>query len=96
MIEAVLRKGRVPAAERKACADCRHCKGAVSWWCKSPEAVRYRGTSIPGVHSCPFWEPCRTAEEVCWVDRWFNPNILIVDAGKPGSSGLQGHKESSK
>jgi hypothetical protein len=87
VIEAVLRKGREPDAERKACADCRHCKGAVSWWCKNPEAVRQRGTSIPGVIKCPFWEPCRTAAEVSWIDRWFNLNILIVDAGKRTSEG---------
>jgi hypothetical protein len=82
MIEAVLRKGREPDAERKACADCRHCKGAVSWWCKNPTAVRENRTSIPMFKGCRHWEPCRTQEQLGFFERWFDINILIVDAGK--------------
>lgn len=37
--------------------DCRHLKAALSWWCTNPNAIKYRGTSIPGVKGCPFFEP---------------------------------------
>lgn len=59
MIEAVLKDGKVPDAEKRSCYDCRHCKAAVSWWCQNKAAIEYRGTKIPGIINCNFWEPCR-------------------------------------
>ena len=43
--------------ERKSCYDCLHLEGYVSLWCASEEAREYRGTGIPGVIHCKFWEP---------------------------------------
>lgn len=43
--------------EKKSCYDCTYCKPAVTLWCRNEEAVKARGTAIPGVIKCPFWEP---------------------------------------
>ncbi len=56
MIELRVIEGQ-PDADRKSCVDCRHMKAAVCWWCTNQKAIKYRGTSFPGVHSCQFWEP---------------------------------------
>lgn len=66
MIEVLLRR-TLPDAERRGCPDCAHMKAAVSWWCTSDDAIEYRGTSFPGVHSCQFWEPCKT---LVGMTRW--------------------------
>jgi len=59
MIENVLSCGENPDAGRRCCADCCHLQAAVSWWCVSDEAVEARGTSIPGVRDCVFWQPAK-------------------------------------
>ena len=41
---------------KKNCADCIHLKGAISLWCTNKNASKARGTSIPGVSNCPFWQ----------------------------------------
>jgi hypothetical protein len=46
----------VPPEEKRSCHDCRYLTAAVSWWCGNQEAVKARGTSIPGVCLCPYWE----------------------------------------
>lgn len=45
--------------ERQSCYDCKFCQapGRISWWCMNEDARRYRGTSIPGVIKCHFWQP---------------------------------------
>jgi len=48
--------------EAKACArkigpDCRYLTAALSYWCTNKESIRRRGTSIPGVIKCPYYEP---------------------------------------
>lgn len=43
--------------EKKSCYDCGNLVGHISWWCKSKEAIEYRGTSIPGIIRCKFWKP---------------------------------------
>ncbi len=43
--------------ERKHCADCAFLVGYVNWWCRNEEAIKFRGTKIPGVVKCPFWSP---------------------------------------
>lgn len=43
--------------DKKSCYDCRHIKQALSWWCGNPDAIKRRGTSIPGCVKCPFWKP---------------------------------------
>lgn len=48
---------RVPPEQKRSCHDCRHLKAKVSWWCTLKEAIRWRGTRIPGGCLCPFWEP---------------------------------------
>lgn len=47
----------IPPEEKRSCYDCKHMKGYISWWCTEKEAVKVRGTAIPGVIKCPFWEP---------------------------------------
>ena len=44
-----------PDPERASCYDCTHLKAAVSWWCTNDDAIKWRGTSLPGVEKCPFW-----------------------------------------
>lgn len=48
-----------PDAVRRSCYDCRSLRGAVSLWCTNDEAVKWRGTQIPGVTGCTFWTPMR-------------------------------------
>lgn len=43
--------------ELKRCYDCAFMKPALSWWCSNKEAIKARGTSIPGIKNCPYWEP---------------------------------------
>lgn len=86
MIDAVAAKGYTPDATKRACYDCRHCKAAVSWWCKNPDAVAWRGSSIPGVHNCPFWDPVPTMAEwmaawrarTPWFIRWLGPSPVTI------------------
>jgi hypothetical protein len=40
--------------------DCYHCAflgGYISLWCLNDEASEYRGTKIPGIYNCHFWQP---------------------------------------
>ncbi|MEK6825782.1 MAG: hypothetical protein AABY00_03275 [Nanoarchaeota archaeon] len=43
--------------QRKGCDRCLFLEGAVSLWCTNKEAVRERGTNIPGVRHCSYWQP---------------------------------------
>jgi len=36
--------------------DCKHLFSALSWWCGNRDAGKYRGTTIPDVYNCPFYE----------------------------------------
>jgi hypothetical protein len=76
MAEQVLETG-VPNANKKSCADCKHCKALVNWWCKNKLAIKARGTKIPGVVNCPFWEGCKTKKELSWSDRLFGDYIYV-------------------
>jgi len=59
-----------PDASLRRCYDCQSLKAAVSWWCTNREAIKWRGTQIPGVHNCPFWEPATMKrEDVSWWKR---------------------------
>ena len=42
--------------ERRSCYDCCHLKSLVSLWCSNEQAIIARGTRIPGVVHCPYWE----------------------------------------
>lgn len=44
------------AMEKRGCAWCKHCKAYVSWWCTSEEAKKARGTAIPNVIKCDYFE----------------------------------------
>lgn len=78
MIEAVLKRGIVPDAERRGCHDCRMNKAAVSWWCTSEAAIADRGTRLPIVGSgCPHWQPCRTEEQLGLLERAVGDHLLI-------------------
>lgn len=43
--------------QKQSCADCGHLKQALSLWCGNEEAIKARGTRIPGVIKCHFWKP---------------------------------------
>ena len=43
--------------EKKSCDTCYHLKEVLSPWCTNKEAIRSRGTSIPGIYNCKFWYP---------------------------------------
>lgn len=68
MYEPIL-DGMQPDEAQRRCYDCTHCRGATSWWCRNEEAVKYRGTAIPGVRDCTFWKGCRTVKELTWWER---------------------------
>lgn len=44
---------------RRSCGDCVYCRGFISLWCMNPAAVKIRGSRIPGICHCPFWEKSR-------------------------------------
>jgi hypothetical protein len=73
-------KGGPPDAARRACDDCRHMKAALSWWCTNKAACDARGTSIPGVHSCTFWEPARRYEDLTWWEKHFSGSYMVFKA----------------
>lgn len=77
MIEAVLKNGRLPDETKRACEDCRNCKGAVTWWCTSDEAIKARNTSFPGVDNCPYWVPCRTEASLSKKEKR-SLNIILI------------------
>ena len=68
MREFYVRSG-APDPNRKACKDCRFLKGAVSLWCKNEDAVKWRGTAIPGVYDCQFWQGMRTWSELSLAEK---------------------------
>ncbi len=41
----------------RCCADCAFLQSYVNWWCREPNAIRERGTAIPGIIHCPYWAP---------------------------------------
>jgi len=43
--------------DKKSCADCASLTYAVHLWCSNEEAMKFRGTNIPGCIKCPFWCP---------------------------------------
>lgn len=67
--------------EKKSCYDCTHLVGYVSWWCGCKEAVKARGTAIPGIIHCPFWKP-----------NW----DYIIDKYKTEENGYKSKKSKSK
>jgi hypothetical protein len=40
----------------KTTGDCAHLTSALSWWCINDDARKYRGTTIPNIYNCPFYE----------------------------------------
>lgn len=54
----------IPPEEKRSCYDCTHMKGYISWWCTEKQAIKARGTSIPGCIKCPFWEPKRNKKSI--------------------------------
>ena len=53
----------VPPEQKKSCYDCDHLKSVISWWCTNPNAIKARGTRIPGVIKCPFWSSMKKIPE---------------------------------
>ena len=48
---------KISPFEKRSCYDCSHLKAALSWWCRNPDAIKARGTSIPSCIKCPYWSP---------------------------------------
>ncbi len=65
----------LPDAKSRGCNDCKHLKGAVSLWCTSDEACKARGSHIPGVIHCTYWEAMERAR---WYHK-FDFETSIVD-----------------
>lgn len=38
------------------CVYCKHLVSKVSWWCSNEDAIKARGTRIPGVIHCPYFK----------------------------------------
>lgn len=74
-------KGDTPPNEkRRACKDCRHLKGALSLLCTNDAAAEHRGTSIPGIRDCDYWEPMLPVEKKGFFKRLFDfEQRLIVE-----------------
>lgn len=53
-----------PDETKKRCYDCKHCQGTISWWCVNEKAVEARGTAIPGIKNCTFWEPATHIDDL--------------------------------
>ena len=43
--------------EKKSCGHCGYLKSALSLWCTNEEAIKARGTRIPGCIKCIYWKP---------------------------------------
>lgn len=80
--QSVLRKGTTHDTDRRGCQDCLHLRGAVSWWCTSGPAKKFRGTSIPGVHDCSFWAPCLKHEDLPLWRKVFGVGLIPL-IGRP-------------
>jgi len=79
-----------PDAFQRRCFDCKHCVGHISWWCNSEAATKARGTKIPGIRNCTYWEPIPTMEELLdkrsWLGKLFNTPLssyyIEIDCSK--------------
>lgn len=43
--------------EKRTCKDCAHLIEVLSLWCGNEQAIKDRGTRIPGCIHCPHWAP---------------------------------------
>lgn len=43
--------------DKRSCYHCNDLKSALSHWCGNKEAIKARGTSIPGCVKCTYWTP---------------------------------------
>jgi hypothetical protein len=43
--------------EKKSCYDCGHLTAALFMYCTNKDAIKSRGTTIPGCVKCPYWKP---------------------------------------
>lgn len=55
---------------RRDCSDCRHLKAYVTLWCGNEEAIKFRGTSIPGIYNCKFWKISLRKELISKFRKW--------------------------
>lgn len=54
------------AMEHRGCHYCKHCQPAVTWSCRNREAIKARGTNIPDVKECSWFE--YDASKIEWED----------------------------
>ena len=67
-----------PDSERKNCCDCRYCQGAVTMWCVNPETCKARGTAIPGISNCPYWQAVRSYSDLSRSEKIINGDWLFI------------------
>jgi hypothetical protein len=65
--------------EKRSCYDCGHLKQALSWWCGNKDAIKKRGTTIPGCIKCPFWAPDWNLID----DKYKTPENGYIEPTKP-------------
>lgn len=61
-----------PDSEQKRCYDCKHCQAATGWWCVNKKAIEVRGTRLPGIRGCYFWEGIDTEEDLLKNASWLS------------------------
>lgn len=81
------------ACSRKKGPDCRFLTSALSFWCTNEGSNRLRGTTIPGVIKCPFYEPLQATRLgrvigriSTWLAGWIYPSAITSGNYRRGNS----------
>lgn len=75
-MEALVNNNELPSV-RRSCGDCVYCRGYISLWCMNPEAVKVRGTHLPGICHCPYWHRSRWYDDGWLFDIPEQPHRLL-------------------
>ena len=71
-----------PDETEKSCFDCFYCQANISWWCRNKDAIKARGTAIPGVANCPYWKPMQLYKDLKWhrkILSRFDPSVIFIN-----------------
>ena len=63
------------ACGRKVGPDCKYLTLALHRWCSNEACCRRRGTTIPGVVKCPYYQPDRITS---WSEFWESIALLLL------------------
>lgn len=47
----------------RSCHNCNHLREVVNLWCSNEDAIKARGTQVPGIIHCPYWSADKTAQQ---------------------------------